>query len=91
MDLATSLGRKVAHYRKRAQISQEELAELAALHRTAIGLVERGVRIPRVDTLVKIAGALAVPVEDLLDGIAWKPSVDSEGRFAFTPADPDDG
>jgi transcriptional regulator with XRE-family HTH domain len=91
MDLATRLGRNLARCRKRAKLSQEELADLAALHRTEIGLVERGDRIPRVDTLVKLAGALAVPVEELLEGIAWRPSTDSAGSFALLPAEPDGG
>lgn len=36
-------------------------ATLCSLHRTEIGHVENGRRLPRVDTLLKLASALAVP------------------------------
>jgi transcriptional regulator with XRE-family HTH domain len=44
--------------RKRAGISQEEAAECASLHRTAVGQLERGERVARVDTLINLAGSL---------------------------------
>lgn len=58
--------------RKRAGLSQEQLASLASLHRTEIGMLERGIRLARIDTLVKLAGALEVEPGDLLDGISWR-------------------
>jgi len=67
--------------RKKAGLSQEELSFRAALHRTEIGLLERAVRVPRIDTLVKLAGALDVRPEDLLDGIRWHPGDYSPGGF----------
>lgn len=36
--------------------------------RTEIGLLERGSRTPRVDTLIKLATALSVTTEQLLAG-----------------------
>jgi len=67
--------------RKKAGLSQEELSFCAALHRTHIGLLERGARVPRIDTLVKLAAALDVRPEDLLDGIRWYPGDFSPGGF----------
>jgi transcriptional regulator with XRE-family HTH domain len=67
--------------RRRSGLSQEELGFLASLHRTEIGQLERGVRLPRIDTVVKLAGALKVPPADLLKGMAWKPSRVPGGRF----------
>ena len=67
--------------RKKAGLSQEELSFRAALHRTHIGLLERAARVPRIDTLVKLAGALGARPEDLLDGIVWKPGDFSPGGF----------
>lgn len=58
--------------RARAEISQEELAWRSSLHRTEIGLLERGARVPRIDTLIKLASALMIPSEDLLEGIKWE-------------------
>jgi len=70
--------------RRVAGISQEELAFRAALHRTQISLMESGSRLPRLDTLVKLAGALEVPIETLLAGIAWEPSITKVGHFKVT-------
>jgi len=67
--------------RERAGLSQEELGFRASLHRTEIGMLERGHRIPRIDTLVKLASALAVPPGDLLDGIDWTHGGTLVGRF----------
>jgi transcriptional regulator with XRE-family HTH domain len=67
--------------RKRASLTQEEIAFRAALHRTEIGLLERSARVPRIDTLVKLAAALDIRPEDLLDGIVWKPGDFSPGSF----------
>lgn len=51
-DIAAQFGTNLARRRKRAHLSQEELAVRASLHRTAIGQLERGERTARIDTLV---------------------------------------
>jgi transcriptional regulator with XRE-family HTH domain len=81
VDVAARFGQNLSRCRQRAQISQEELGRRADLHRTEISLLERGTRIARVDTLVKLAGALAVPPVDLIEGIAWTPVTTSGGGF----------
>jgi transcriptional regulator with XRE-family HTH domain len=55
--------------RKRARMSQEELADAADIHRTHVSLLERGRREPRLGTIVKLARALKVSPSRLLDGI----------------------
>jgi transcriptional regulator with XRE-family HTH domain len=67
--------------RESAGRSQEELAFRAALHRTEVGLLERGVRLPRIDTLAKLAGALDIEPAALLDGIRWDPGDYRPGQF----------
>ncbi len=57
-----------------AGLSQEELAFRADIHRTQISFIEGGHRLPRLDTLIKLAGALGVTVGDLVAGIAWEPA-----------------
>lgn len=69
------------YLRKRAGYSQEELSYRADLHRTNVGMLERAVRMPRIDTLVKLAGALGVTAAELLDGIDWTPPRPVTGSF----------
>ena len=47
-------------------ISQEELAELADLHRTYVGSVERGERNISIDNMERLAKALQLKIVDLL-------------------------
>ena len=70
--------------RKAADLSQEELGVRAGLHRTEISQLERGLRVARIDTLVKLAGGLEVPPGDLLAGLEWTPGRSLQGRFELT-------
>jgi transcriptional regulator with XRE-family HTH domain len=50
--------RVLRHLRKECGLTQEKLGFEAGLHRTAIGLIERGLRIPSITTLYKLARPL---------------------------------
>ena len=52
--------------RKARGISQEELADLAGLHRTYVGSIERGERNVSIDNIERLADALRLDVIDLL-------------------------
>lgn len=54
------------HYRKRAAMSQEEIASAANLDRTYISQLERGHKSPTLNTLDKLAACLDVSVQHLL-------------------------
>lgn len=82
--VALRFGQNLARCRRRADLSQEELSARASLHRTEIGLLEHGMRVARVDTLVQLAGAMAIPPSDLIEGIHWTPGDTSSGQFSFT-------
>lgn len=69
MSVAEQFGRNLFMAGRRAYLSQEQLARRAALHRTEIGLLERGLRQPRLDTIVKVADGLEVPPGALLAGL----------------------
>jgi transcriptional regulator with XRE-family HTH domain len=81
IDLAANFGDNLARCRKRADLSQDELSVRASLHRTEVSQLERGLRLCRIDTLVKLAGSLEVPADDLLVGLTWSPGDVRIGRF----------
>ena len=60
-------GRNVQKYRSAMNISQEELAFRAGLHRTYIGMVERAERSISLQNAKKIADALNVKLDTLLN------------------------
>ncbi len=53
-------------FRVAAGISQEKLAELAGIHRTYVGDVERGERNISVVNMVKVANALGRQLNDMV-------------------------
>lgn len=75
------VGENLRWHRRRAGLSQEEAGIRASLHRTEIGLLERGERMPRVDTAMKLAGAVGVPLSALVEGIEWSPGDSHRGEF----------
>lgn len=82
---AARLGRNVFMARRRAGFSQEALGDLASLHRTEVGMVEKGERLPRVDTLLKLASALGVAAGELLEGVEWVvPAPTRPGSFVIS-------
>jgi transcriptional regulator with XRE-family HTH domain len=81
--VAERFGANLRRVRRREGLSQEELAVRASLHRTEIGRLEVGGRACRIDTLIRLAGAMAVPPGELLDGVAWVPAPSPQGAFAF--------
>jgi transcriptional regulator with XRE-family HTH domain len=81
MNLAERFGENLKRARKRGGYSQEGLAVRASLHRTEVGLLERGERMARIDTALKLAGAVDVPLGELLAGIEWSPGTFCPGRF----------
>jgi transcriptional regulator with XRE-family HTH domain len=56
----------VRKYRLNQGLSQEALGDIAGIHRTYIGSVERGERNITIDVMEKISKALNVPIVDLL-------------------------
>jgi DNA-binding XRE family transcriptional regulator len=71
--------------RAAAGLSQEDLAFRAGMHRTQISLLEGGERMPRVETLIKLAAGVEATPSDLLDGIDWDPVTVVSGGLVITP------
>ncbi len=81
IDVAARFGDNLARCRKQADLSQDELSLLASLHRTEISQLERGLRIARIDTLIKLKASLEVSADELLVGISWEPGDLRRGGF----------
>lgn len=64
--------RNAASLRRRSGLSQDETAERAGLHRTQVSLLERGLRIPQLDTIVQLAGGIGAEPCELFVGVAWR-------------------
>ncbi len=81
MDVAGQFGDNLIRARKQAGMSQDELSVRASVHRTEISQLERGLRIARIDTLIKLAGSIECDPSELLAGIRWTPGDVRLGRF----------
>jgi transcriptional regulator with XRE-family HTH domain len=73
--LRQRLARRVRLLRLVRGWSQEVLAEVSGLHRTYISGIERGRRNVGLDAIEKVAGALEIPLADLLG------EEDTTGRY----------
>jgi len=65
-DPKLAFGKAVRRLRLKRGISQERLAELAGIHRTYVGDVERGTRNIAIVNMNRIARALQVPLSRLI-------------------------
>lgn len=64
-----AFGEKVRQARKKKGLSQEELSFKANLHRTYIGMIERGEKNLTLSNIEKIASALDTTLADLLKNL----------------------
>jgi two-component system, response regulator len=62
MDIEKQFGTAVRKWRDKLQLSQEDLAKRAGLHRTYVCDVERGARNVSLKNIQKLADALAIPL-----------------------------
>jgi transcriptional regulator with XRE-family HTH domain len=85
MDVAARFGDNLRRQRKLADLSQDELSYRASLHRTEVSQIERGLRLCRVDTVAKLAGAMEIDPGKLFEGIAWEPGDVRYGQFKPDP------
>jgi DNA-binding XRE family transcriptional regulator len=64
--LRACVASNVKHYRAIKGVSQERTALEAGIDRTMLSKIERGITNPSLDTLLKVANYLDVPVSELL-------------------------
>lgn len=85
--LADSFGRNVARRRRLAGLSQEQLGDRAEMARSEVAAIERGLRLPRLDTILKMSAGLEASACELLTGPPrWRPGYRVEGRFGRNEA-----
>jgi len=65
-NILEKFGERLQKIRKEQGISQEQLAAKLSMHRTYVGMIERGERNPTIRTLYKVAKALKVDSSKLL-------------------------
>jgi len=70
------LAKNLRFLRARDGLSQEALADLADMHRTYVGSIERSERNVSLDNIEKLAGVLNVDISELLsESLAPNPEV----------------
>lgn len=79
--LGERFGLNLWRCRRGADLSQDELANLVGVHRTEIGVLERGLRLPRIDMILKLAAGTNVSTCALLEGMEWRPGRYVDGDF----------
>lgn len=60
-----TIGLQIAHLRKERKLSQAKLAAIAGLYPKYLSDVETGRKVPRMDTVARLAAALGVTIEEL--------------------------
>lgn len=65
-EILIKFGEKIRRERSVAGWSQEQLAEKAGVHRTYIGMIERAEKNITLENIEKIAKALKMPIDKLM-------------------------
>lgn len=68
-NILEKFGQRIKSLRNEAKISQEELASISGLHRTYIGMIERGEKNITLKNIEKIATSLNIEISELLKDI----------------------
>lgn len=82
---ARKLGDRIRAERIRIGITQMDFAHLAGMNVANVGRIERGDGNPTLESIVRIAGVLDVPVTELVAGIDGGDV--PAGRHRYTAAD----
>ena len=83
-DLSQRFGANLRRARRRADLSQVGLAQLVGLNRVDVSAIERGQRLPRLDTILRLSAGVEASPCVLLAGLRWQPGHYVEGSFNVT-------
>ena len=64
--MAKDISKRIRDLRKAMKLTQSQFAEMVNLSEDSIGKIERGVSVPTVDTLSKIADGLKITLSEVL-------------------------
>lgn len=78
-----SIGSRIKSARIAANITQTTLAYKVGCTTQHISAIERGVKLPRLDTFVNIANALSASTEIMLQDVIKHPMNSVSGEFSF--------
>lgn len=68
-NILLKFGNKVRTERHKQKMSQEKFSDLVGVHRTYIGMIERGEKNITLENIEKIANALKTPISKLLENL----------------------
>ena len=64
-----AIGARIKAARERVHLTQEQLAEIVDISPTHMSVIDRGVKTPKLDTFIRIANALGVSADALLQDV----------------------
>lgn len=82
LDSIPRLGQRIRELRKSLSLTQEQLAERASISVSFLSMIERGDRVPHLETLAMLAKPLGVSLAEIFVGIG-EPS--ASGQHALLP------
>jgi transcriptional regulator with XRE-family HTH domain len=85
--LGERFGINLKRSRRRSDLSQQALADLVGMNRVNVSELERGLALPRIDTILKLAAGTNVSACELLEGMEWRPGRQVDGDF-YLPSPP---
>ncbi len=63
-----SIGENIRKRRREKKLRQEDLAELCSISTNYIGMIERGEKLPSLETFIDILNALEISADEILCG-----------------------
>jgi transcriptional regulator with XRE-family HTH domain len=84
--LAERFAANVVWFRHKAGLTQQELADRVGMNRVSLGELERGLRVPRLDTVLRLVAGLGVGNCDLVAWMWWDPATHEHFDSPSEPA-----
>jgi transcriptional regulator with XRE-family HTH domain len=83
--VAERFAENLAYHLAKSPLTQEKVAARAEIDRTQISKLLKGNQICRLDTAIRLAGALDIKPATLIKGITWDPAASVSGEFKASP------